>query len=96
MVESLKDFYESSGYLKNYEEHKWEKARAPEYSNYYYKITSKLIMCIEYGCSMSNYGTTPTAKLNEIIVAFRDGVTEYSLITEKLIELKDERRMAKE
>jgi hypothetical protein len=37
---------------------------------------------------MTNYGITPTAKLDEITVAFRDGETEYSLIKEKLDELK--------
>lgn len=36
VVESLKDFYESSGYLKNYKECKWKKDRAPEYYCYYY------------------------------------------------------------
>ena len=95
VVESLKDFYESSGYLKNYKECKWKKDRAPEYYCYYYKFTSNLIMFIDYGCSMKNYGTTPTAKLEEITVAFRDGVTEYALIKEKLNELKEERSKVK-
>ena len=95
VVESLKDFYESSGYLKNYKECKWKKDRAPKYYCYYYKFTSNLIMFIDYGCSMKNYGTTPTAKLEEITVAFRDGVTEYALIKEKLNELKEERSKVK-
>lgn len=95
VVESLKDFYESSGYLKNCKECKWKKDRAPEYYCYYYKFTSNLIMFIDYGCSMKNYGTTPTAKLEEITVAFRDGVTEYALIKEKLNELKEERSKVK-
>ncbi len=95
VVESLKDFYESSRYLKNYKDCKWKKDRAPEYSCYYYKFTSNLIMFIDYGCSMANYGTTPTAKLEEITVAFRDGVTEYALIKEKLNELKEERAKVK-
>ena len=95
VVESLKDFYESSGYLKNYKECKWKKDRAPEYYCYYYKFTSNLIMFIDYGCSMKNYGTTPTAKLEKITVAFRDGVTEYALIKEKLNELKEERSKVK-
>ena len=95
VVESLKDFYESSGYLKNYKDYKWKKDRAPEYFCCYYKFTSNLILYIDYGCSMTNYGTTPTAKLEEITVAFRDGVTEYALIKEKLNELKEERAKVK-
>ena len=50
VVESLKDFYESSRYLKNYKDCKWKKDRAPEYFCYYYKFTSNLIMFIDNGC----------------------------------------------
>lgn len=52
-------------------------------------------MLIYYECSMTNYGTTPIAKLEEIRVAFRDGVTEYALIKEKLQELKEEKAKVK-
>lgn len=95
IVEELKAFYEHSGYLRNYKVCKWKKNRAPEYFGSYYKFTSNLIMYIHYGCTMTNYGTTPKAKLDEITVAFRDGVTEYTLIKEKLYELKAERSKVK-
>jgi len=91
VVKSLKEFYEYTDYLKDYQDNKWNKEKAPEYFRYYYKFTSNLIMFIDYGCSMTNYGTTPTAKLDEITVAFRDGVTEYTLLKEKLCELKEKR-----
>ena len=95
VVESLKDFYESSGYLKNYKDFKWKKDRTPKCFYSYYKFTSNLIMLIDYGCAWTNYGTTPIAKLEEITVAFRDGVTEYALIKEKIKELKEERAKVK-
>lgn len=95
VVESLKDFYEFTGYLEGYKDYKWKKDKAPKYSGCYYKFTSNLIMYIDYRCSMTNYGTTPTAKLDEITVAFRDGVTEYALVKEKLNELKEERAKVK-
>ncbi len=95
IIESLKDFYESSGYLNNYEDNMWKKDVEPRPYHSYYKFTSNLIMNIHYYCSWTNFGTTPTAKLDNITVAFRDGVTEYTLIKEKLNELKDERKKFK-
>lgn len=89
-VVSIDDFYESTGYLVNYFEYKWNKNREPDYDSSYYKITKNLLINIRYGCTMKNYGTTPVAKLDEIIIAYRDGVTEYSLLSDKLVNLKKE------
>lgn len=91
VVESLKNFYETTGYLADYESNKWQKDTAPQWFNHYYKFTSNLIMQINYEYSKTNYGMTIIAKLKEIIVAFRDGNSEYELIREKLRELKEER-----
>ena len=90
-VESLNDFYKSTGYLQNYKEFKWKKRQSPECFCGYFKFTSNLIMYIDYACSRTNYGTIPVAKLKEIKVAFRDGSTEYLLVKERLQELRAER-----
>jgi len=95
VIKDLKNIYEFTDYLKDYKDYEWKKNEAPEYLYRYYKFTSNLIMIIDYGCSMTNYGTTPTAKLEEIAIAFRDGVTEYALIKEKLYALKEERSKVK-
>ena len=95
VVESIEDFYERFNYLQDFEDHQWQKGKYPEPYCHIYKITSNLLMCLHYDCSMSNYGTTPVAKLEEITVCFRDGKTEYELIKGKLDDLKKERLKVK-
>ena len=94
-VVSIKDFYEETGCLKGYKHSEWKKEKEPDFWTIYYKFTSNLLLWIDFGCLMKKYGTKPTPKLEEIMVAFRDGETEYQLISEKLNELKSQKPKSK-
>ena len=83
---SLSEFLDYCNYLP--QENKDFFKSKPEPDTYTYKITGTLFIRVSYSEKYTNYGTCISEKLEEILVAYRDGVTEYRLYNEKIEELK--------
>ena len=87
---SLEDFLECSDYLSDAKKHLWEEGERPN-CGFYYKITPRLLILIDYTLTKINFGMDFSEKLDYIQVAFRDGKTEYELFDKRMYELLEEK-----
>lgn len=89
---SIEDFYNRCDYLCNISnENLWHESTIPEEDSIYYKLTSQYLICIIYTFTRTNFGLNAIGKLELILVAYRDGKTEYKLLNNRLDTLKEER-----
>jgi hypothetical protein len=89
---SIKEFFEETDYLCNITENNlWDDKKKPELDKTYYKLSSTMLVIIRYGFSSTNFGMDIKEKLESIEVALRDGETDYKLIDEYIISLKEEK-----
>lgn len=91
---SLKDFLELSNYLFDVKKHLWKEGEKPN-CGFYYKITPRLLILINYTWTKINFGIDFSEKLDYIQVAFRDGKTEYELFDKRVDELFEEKKKHK-
>lgn len=91
---SLEKFLEWSDYLCNVKNYLWKEGKRPD-SGIYYKITPRLFICIDYTYTTTNYGMDLSEKLDCIIVAYRDGKTEYELFNTRMKDLLEEKKKHK-
>lgn len=54
----------------------------------YFQITEKKFVRIDFSDMSANFGTELKEKLEDIVIAYRDGVTEYRLFDEKISSLQ--------
>ena len=87
-VITLEEFFEDADYFTEYEKlNLWNGKSKPSLCTSYYKFTHNLFICIKYGITKTDFGARWKEHLDEIVVSYRDGITEYDLINNKIIEL---------
>ena len=86
---SIQAFFENSNFLIDAKGHLWKEKKRPSICKKYYKFTSDKLILLEYGCRTINFGMSSTEKLESIQVAIRDGITEYKLFDDLLVELQN-------
>lgn len=91
---SLEDFLECSDYLSDAKKHLWKEGKRPN-CDFYYKITPRLLILIDYTWTTINFGMDFSEKLDYIQVAFRDGKTEYELFDKRMDKLLQEKKKHK-
>ena len=91
---SLEDFLELSNYLSDAKKHLWKEGKKPN-CGFYYKITPRLLILIDYTWTKINFGMDFSEKLDYIQVAFRDGKTEYELFDKRMDKLLEEKKKHK-
>ena len=94
-LESLEEFLEGSNYLQNVKKYLWKDNKKPEPFKMYYKFTPNYLISLIYSAKSINYGMDYCEKLEFIIVAIRDGKTEYELFDKYLLELQEEQKKHK-
>ena len=88
---SIGKFLEDSNYLQGIEKKDlWQDKTCPVGGRSYYKVTSNLLIYLYFGITFS-WDPDARKKLQKIIVAYRDGKTEYELFDNKLAEIQEER-----
>ena len=87
---SINEFYENCNYLDGVSRHLW-KDEKPEEGEVYYKFTSDKLICVAYTWQLTNFGMDSREKLDTIYVAYRDGISEFKVLEDKLAELINER-----
>ena len=88
---SIEEFLDEYDFLRGITKKNFWKGKKPEIYGEYFKITNDLAICVSYNCSFTNFGTSVQAILEEIVVAQRDGVTEYALYDNELDRLLEEK-----
>lgn len=86
---SIKEFFENSNYLLDAKDHLFKDKIRPIKPGFYYKFTSDKLILLSYSCKRINFGMDFSEKLDSILVAIRDGVTEYELLNDLLAKLQD-------
>lgn len=76
---SLNEILENNDYFLGSKYKELIKFEKPE-RGIYYKITPQYIVVLNYVETTINYGMDISEKLDSIQVAYRDGITEYTLI----------------
>lgn len=90
---SIEEFINGCDYFCNLtKEYFWTNNIIPSPDQIYYKITSNYLICIFYSSSFTNFGMNIKEKLEKIVVAFRDGKTEYELLDNRILYLQNERK----
>lgn len=87
---SLNEILENNDYFLSSKYKELIKFEKPE-RGIYYKITPQYIVVLNYVETTINYGMDISEKLDSIQVAYRDGITEYTLINEKKLKLLNEK-----
>jgi hypothetical protein len=95
-VVSLKEFLESNDFLCSISKsHVWTDSTIPEMDKTYYQITGEKFVRIDYSDTLTNFGTEYKEKLEGIMVADRDGITEYQLFDAKIRSLQKQAEIHK-
>ena len=88
---SLEEFYSETDFLCSISEKKiWNDMIVPKMDKTYYKFSPKYFICVKYGWTTTFYGSNNEPKLEEILVAYRDGKTEYELLENELSRIEKE------
>lgn len=87
---TIEDFLENSGYLINAKQSLWKEKKKPIPWKMYYKFTPQYLILINYGARSVNYSMDFTEQLENIVVAIRDGKTEYELFEKYQNKLQEE------
>lgn len=95
-VVPIKQFLENSNYLFDVKGAQWKEKKRPSCGTYY-KITPKYLIAISYDLtiSFSISGRKFSERLYDIIIAFRDGKTEYELFDAKVKTLIKKQKRTK-
>lgn len=81
-VVSIEEFYNKCNFLQSINKlNIFDESTSPEEVSTYYKLTSKFLIQINYGIKSINFGEDFVENLESIVVAYRDGKTEYSLLS---------------
>lgn len=87
---SIEEFLERSNYLIDAKNWLFDDKKRPSIFELYYKITANKLILIQYGYKLVNFGLSFSEKVEQIIVAIRDGFTEYDLFNKRLMKLQIE------
>ena len=87
---SIEEFLERSNYLIDAKNWLFDDKKRPSIFELYYKITANKLILIQYGYKLVNFGLSFSEKVEQIIVAIRDGFTEYDLFDKRLMKLQIE------
>ena len=91
-VITVEEFFENADYFTEYEKlNLWNGKSKPSLCTSYYKFTHDLFIYICYGSTTCDFGMKWKEHLEQIIVSYRDGKTEYDLIKRKIIELESKK-----
>lgn len=89
---TLQEFFEWNDFLRGVKKKDlWSSDTIPSGGSSYFKITPNLMIYVYYGYTLTNFGFDLGDKLQEIQVAFRDGVTEYKIIEDEIKRLNEEK-----
>ena len=95
-IVSIEEYFNCCDYFCDFtKSNVWDDSKTPEPGRTYYKITHEYLIIICYGLTFANFGMDIREKLEKIIVAYRDGETEYVLLKNKLNELSLKRHTQK-
>lgn len=89
-VITIEEFYKSTDYLGNIKKRLWKDEKPCE-STHYFKITNDKLICIYYGRQLTNFGFDTKEKLEKIDIAYRDGITEFKYLNDRLAFLNEEK-----
>lgn len=88
-VISLKEFFDSTDFLLGIPKKSlWNESTTPQIDEIYYKVSSDQFARISFSGMLINFGTDMQEKLESIVIAKRDGITEYRLSDDKIAELR--------
>lgn len=89
---TIEEFLMQNNYLQGItRKDLWKTNSTPQIGKQYYKFTSNYLIAVVWGSASINFGQDSRVKLEKIIVANRDGKTEYDLFKKVLKELKEEK-----
>ncbi|WP_373437811.1 3'-5' exonuclease [Metamycoplasma equirhinis] len=90
-LQTLEEFFYANEYLRGVTRKDFWEGKKPQPCESYYKFTSEYVMNIQYSASFTNFGMDISDKLECIVVAKRDGKTEYELFDSEIRRLQEER-----
>lgn len=89
-VVSISKFLEQNNYLLDSIEKLWNPKNRPQMGEKYYKFTPDKLISISYSYKKMLYGRRYTEKLDRIQIAYRDGISEYRTLNDRIEKLKSD------
>lgn len=90
-VISIEEYLKSCNYFADDNLNLWEEFEKPSYGRYY-KITPEYLPLINYTYAAVNFGLDLAEKLESVLIAIRDGKTEYEMLEIKKKELLEKKK----
>lgn len=90
-VISIEEYLKSCNYFADDNLNLWKEFEKPSYGRYY-KITPEYLLLINYTYAAVNFGLDLAEKLESVLIAIRDGKTEYEMLEIKKKELLEKKK----